>query len=105
MLPRGKTVMQAVAQLVRQSQRVAQLAREVHQDIWVMVWCDRHAVGAPGLTRHERSVDPALGEELLYQIACTLREALIRSDHPLLGLFPREVARGLPVRAITRPAI
>ena len=61
--------MQAVPELVGQRQRVAQLAREIHQHVRVVMRSDRHAVGASRLARHHRRVDPAVRKELFDQLS------------------------------------
>ena len=104
-LLRREPVVQPVAELVGQGQRIAQLAGEVHQHVGVVVRRHGHAVGAPLLARHDGRVDPALLEEFFDQRSGTLRKATVRTQHELLRVVPGQVTRHVADRRVAVPLV
>ena len=97
--------MEAVAQLVRQRERVAQLACEVEHHVGMVARRHGHAVRPARFARDDRGIDPGVGEEVLHQGAGALREAVERAQDQLLGILPGQIACHLSDRRVAVPLV
>ena len=97
--------MQTVPELMREHERVAQLAGEVQQHVGMVTRRHRHAVRAAGLAGHYRRIDPAVLEELLHLRPRAFRKPVVRTEDELLGVIPREVACGVADRGVAVPLV
>ena len=88
--PRGiaSAGVQAVAELVGEHEHVAPAARVVEHHVGVHARRRVRAEGAAALVRAHRSVDPALVEEALREVAEHGRELVEGAEHEVGGLGP-----------------